>query len=74
MNRDDELYLFFKTKQKVHEHFSIQLKNEHQKLIFEAKKNRECAESNHLYKLVDIQAKHMPVDRIFQRNTAWHFR
>ena len=38
MNRDDELYLFFKTKQKVHEHFSIQLKNDHQKLIFEAKK------------------------------------
>ena len=42
MNRDDELYLFFKTKQKVQENFSIQLKNEHQKLIFEAKKTESA--------------------------------
>eukprot|EP00493_Phyllostaurus_siculus_P004622 UN04643 len=38
MKKDHALNLFFKAQKKVHENFSIQLKNDHQKLIFEAKK------------------------------------
>ena len=37
MKKDHALNLFFKAPKKVHENFSIQLKNDHQKLIFEAK-------------------------------------
>ena len=38
MKKDHAINLFFKAQKKVHENFSIQLKTDHQKLIFEAKK------------------------------------
>ena len=37
IKKDHALNLFFKAQKKVHENFSIQLKNDDQKLIFEAK-------------------------------------
>jgi len=60
MKKDHALNLFFKAKKKVHENFSIQLKIDHQKLIFAAKKP-ESVESD-FYKLCFVEKSYILVD------------
>ena len=61
MKKDHTLNLFFKAKKKGHENFSIQFKTDHQKFIFEAKKNWESVESN-FYKQFFVEKSYILVD------------
>ena len=72
MKQDHALNLFFNQappQKKVHENFSIHLKNDRQKTHFRSEKIWESIESN-FYKLVNLIAKDLPVCTIFLQNTA----